>query len=256
LDNSASLNATFQMRIAMSARYFCETPICGETATLSAGEAHHLSRVMRASVGDAVVLFDGSGAEFTSRIERIAKSSVELSLIERREIDRELPFRLTLAVALPKGDRQRWLVEKAVELGVTRLVPLATTRGVADGRAAIERLRRAVIEASKQCGRNRLMEIAPPQHWRDISCATSGADSVRLFAHPTSGAAGCARPDLELARGRDATIAIGPEGGWTDEEAAIAREDGWRFVDLGTRILRVETAAIALASVVAMRQAT
>src|SRR5205823_14535109 len=85
----------------------------------------------------------------------------ELSIIERREVSRELSFSLTLAVALPKGERQKWLIEKATELGVTRIVPLVTERGVAQPvESALDRLRRGVIEASKQCGRNRLMEIA------------------------------------------------------------------------------------------------
>src|SRR5262245_60455622 len=145
----------------MSDRFFVDTPISGDRAMLIGDEARHLAAVMRAQVGDEVVLFDGSGAEFGARITGLKKNTVELVVLERREISRELPIPLTLAVALPKGDRQKWLVEKATELGVTRLVPLITERGVAQlVESALERLRRAVIEASKQCGRNKLMEIA------------------------------------------------------------------------------------------------
>lgn len=236
----------------MTQRYFCDAAITGSRAALSGGEAQHLARVMRARAGDVVVLFDGSGAEFSARIDRIGKSAVELSIVERREVDRELPFSLTLAVALPKGDRQRWLVEKAVELGVTRLVPLVTARGVADGRAAVDRLRRAVIEASKQCGRNRLMDIAEPRRWSDVAADSAGDGASRLFAHPTGATASDSGETMTPTQARGVVIAIGPEGGWTEEEAALARSNDWRFVDLGPRILRVETAAIAIASYVSL----
>ena len=151
----------------MSDRFFSAAPITGDDAVLSGPEAHHLAHVMRAQVGEIVTLFDDSGQEFSARVRTIGKRDIELEVVERRDVNRESPVRLTLAVALPKGDRQRWLVEKAVELGVAELVPLETQRGVAQpSDAALERLRRSVIEASKQCGRNRLMEIGSAQSWR------------------------------------------------------------------------------------------
>ena len=156
----------------MSERFFVEQPISGSTAELVDTEAQHLAKVMRAAVGDEVVLFDGSGAEFAAKVARIAKSAVTLEVVERREINREPRVELTLAVALPKGERQKWLVEKLTELGAARLVPLITERGVAQPvDAAVARLSRAVIEASKQCGRNRLMEIAPPREALESSLA-------------------------------------------------------------------------------------
>jgi 16S rRNA (uracil1498-N3)-methyltransferase len=98
----------------MSERFYISSPIEAEQATLSGPEAHHLSHVLRAKVGDEVTLFDGSGYEFTARVQKIAKQQVEFAVAERRMIDRESATSLTLAVALPKGDRQRWLIEKAV----------------------------------------------------------------------------------------------------------------------------------------------
>ena len=103
----------------MSERFFSAAPVSGERAELVDDEARHLAAVMRAAIGDEVVLFDGSGAEFTARITAIRKHAVELAIVARREPSRELPLSVTLAVALPKGDRQKWLVEKATELGVT-----------------------------------------------------------------------------------------------------------------------------------------
>jgi len=227
----------------MSERFFVTPPITGERATLVGDEARHLAAVMRASVGDEVALFDGSGAEFTGRISTIGKLAVELAIIERREISRELPFQLTLAVALPKGDRQKWLVEKATELGVTRLVPLVTERGVAQPvESAIERLRRSVIEASKQCGRNVLLEIATPATAHEFF-GSAPAAAIRIIADPSGGPLGAI-----AAQSQPIIASIGPEGGFTDSELAAARTAGWLVMSLGPRILRVETAAIAIAA--------
>lgn len=226
----------------MSQRFFSETPITGAQARLEGDEARHLAGVMRAKVGDELVLFDGSGAEFLARIARLTKHAVEMDIVERREVNREAERALTLAVALPKGERQRWLVEKAVELGVARLIPLETQRGVAEANAsALERMRRWVIEASKQCGRNRLMEIASPVA---ITHLASNADAaLRLLAHPGGRA-------LAEFRGDEASvlIAIGPEGGFAPQEIDELRQGGFQVVGLGPRILRIETAALALAA--------
>src|SRR4051795_12399718 len=115
----------------MSERFFSPYPISGGGMMLDGPEAHHLLHVMRAAVGDEVTLFDGSGAEFRATVQTLRRTDAELRIIERREVDRELPFELMVGVALPKGDRQKWLVEKLTELGVTALVPLITERCVA-----------------------------------------------------------------------------------------------------------------------------
>jgi 16S rRNA (uracil1498-N3)-methyltransferase len=156
----------------MSERFFISPPISGNRAALTGTEAHHLSHVLRAQAGQIVTVFDGSGDEFSARIESIGRSAVELEILQRKSVNRESQLHLTLAVALPKGERQRWLIEKAVELGVARIIPLTTKRGVAQPTAAAtERLRRAVIEASKQCGRNRLLEIGEARAWDELAAA-------------------------------------------------------------------------------------
>jgi len=229
----------------MSERFFVETPIEAEHAELVDSEAHHLAKVMRAKPGDVVTLFDGSGAEFESEITSVDRSTVVLKILSRIEIDRELPFELTLGVALPRGDRQRWLIEKAVELGVTRVVPLVTERGVAQPRdKAVLRLKRTVIEASKQCRRNRLLEIDRPQELADY-VSMMNEDTVRIIAHPQGqqcSSTGGIQKEVSLA------LAIGPEGGFTTREIELAELAGWQTVDLGLRILRVETAAITIVS--------
>jgi 16S rRNA (uracil1498-N3)-methyltransferase len=234
----------------MADRYFVPSLADADRAALDGPEAHHLLHVVRGKVGDEVVLFDGSGWEYRASIARTGRSRVELQIVSRSAVDRELPFPVTLAVALPKGDRQRWLVEKLVELGAATLVPLVTQRGVAQPVAgALDRLRRAVVEASKQCGRNRLMTIAEPQSLSELveAVGRDAASGTLLLANPHG------KPLVQaLGERGDRTAdrwvcAVGPEGGFTDDELAIARNARWEIVGLGPRTLRVETAALALA---------
>jgi 16S rRNA (uracil1498-N3)-methyltransferase len=155
-------------------------------------------------------------------------------------VDRERLSSLELAVAMPKGDRGDVLVEKLTELGVTRLVPLLTERTVVQPKASrIEALRRAVVEASKQCGRNVLMEVTDPISWRQY-VTQADQPSERMLLHPSGGA----MPGANTA----AVIAIGPEGGWTEAEVQMGIAAGWQVCSLGVRILRIETAAIAVAA--------
>ncbi len=228
----------------MSERFYSDVPIQGPQTTLSGAESHHLLHVMRLKPGAKVVLFDGSGAEFDCEVVDCGRRDVHLAVVERREVDRELPAPLTIATALPKGDRQRWMVEKLTELGVSRVDFIQTERSVAKlSSSGLEKLRRAVIEASKQCRRNRLMEVCEPIDWGDYLGRQNA--SLRWIAHPTSPA----KSDrLTMTGNRPSVIAIGPEGGFTDDEAAGATSAGWVAVDLGPRILRTETAAVASAA--------
>jgi 16S rRNA (uracil1498-N3)-methyltransferase len=204
---------------------------------------------MRARPGDRVTAFDGGGAEFTAEVLRVGRADVELAILERSEINREPPIELTLAVALPKGDRQKWLVEKCTELGVSRIVPLTTARSVAETLPqTASRLARTVVEASKQCGRNRLLEIAAPRRWEELVANTVDVPS-RWVAHPGGGT-----PEKENIVGGDlpprVLAAVGPEGGFTDDEISLAVAAGWRLVNLGPRVLRIETAAVLLAGII------
>ena len=235
----------------MSERFFVATPIAGDRALLTGGEAHHLIHVMRAAPGTAVTLFDGSGCEFSAEVRRIGRSEVELAVLQRLEINRELPVPVVLGVALPKGDRQKWLVEKAVELGVGRIVPLRTSRGVAQPvQQALDRLGRSVIEASKQCGRNQLLDLAEPQSWQEFMTAKLGAQ-CRVVAHPAvrlGTKPETTFPTLPASGHGVVALAVGPEGGLSPEEVDLALASGWQLVDLGARVLRTETAAIVLAA--------
>ena len=234
----------------MSERYFCPTAISGKSVTLAGTEAHHLSQVMRAEEGDKVVLFDGTGNECEASVIAVGKREVKLHVERREEVDREASCQLTLAVAMPKGDRQKWLVEKATELGVAQVIPLVTERSVVKLKeSGLDRLRRVIIEASKQCGRNRLMELQSPLGFDELIC-DARSNVVRVIAHPPTT---CVADHQDLARDdaesrTDAIALIGPEGGFTDDEVQHALNAGWQCISLGKRILRIETAALKLAA--------
>jgi 16S rRNA (uracil1498-N3)-methyltransferase len=227
----------------MGHRFFVDHPITSAQAVLVGSEAHHLQHVMRGSIGDEVILFDGSGCEFMARITGLARSHVELVVLESRLVDRELPREIVVGVALPKADRQRWLIEKLVELGVARVVPLRTQHSVVhpDERGLVK-LRRAVVEATKQCGRTRLMEVAPLMPLADyLQAAPPGAS--KWIADPTGTA-----PDRAVGSAAGHFLVVGPEGGLSDEELSLARASSWRAVSLGARILRIETACLVLSA--------
>jgi 16S rRNA (uracil1498-N3)-methyltransferase len=227
----------------MSERFFLSMPPRDGRAVLVGDEARHLARVMRCTVGDEVVVFDGSGTSWRARVASIGRDDVMLDMGEAVTASRLTRVPLTLAVALPKGERQKWLVEKLTELGVERLVPLATTRGVAEATpAAVERLSRGVIEACKQCGRDGLMQIGGPKGVAEV-VGDAGSGAVLLVADRDG------VPLEEIATAGNLVVAlVGPEGGFTTEELATIEAAGGRRVSLGPHVLRVETAAIALAA--------
>jgi 16S rRNA (uracil1498-N3)-methyltransferase len=225
----------------MTHRYFCREIREGRPATIDGPEAHHLINVMRATRECQVELFDGAGVACDARVEQLDRSRAVLSVSNVREVDRELPFDLTLATAIPKGDRQRWLVEKSVELGVRRLAPIRAERSAFDPASVSpgERFERAAIEASKQCGRNTLMELEVACDWEKfVASYQNKSSAVRIMADPS----GDPFPS-ELGSAERVALAVGPEGGWTEAELALARKGGWQIVSLGPRILRTETAA-------------
>jgi 16S rRNA (uracil1498-N3)-methyltransferase len=228
----------------MSERFFItSSPVSGR-ARLVGDEARHLAKVLRAKPGDAVMLFDGSGRAWPARVETLGRGEVTLEVGEVVESPTARLPAVTLAVALPKGERQKWLVEKLTELGVATLVPLVTERGVAEATpGAIERLARGVIEACKQCGRDTLLGVGQPATVAEIVAAKPAA-TVGIVADPAGG-------PLDLVPWRQAAEVIGlvgPEGGFTAGELAAADAAGWPRIALGNHVLRIETAAVALAA--------
>jgi 16S rRNA (uracil1498-N3)-methyltransferase len=223
-------------------RFFAPTPPVDGQIRLEADEAWHLRRVRRLGPGAQVEVFDGVGFATCAEVTTLGKDWVELVVVGEPLPDRSAACRLTLATAVPKGERFDWLVEKATELGVERLVPIATERSVVDPRATkLERLRRVIIEASKQCGRNRLMTLESPLDW-PLWLTLAPAAVPRLLAHP-GGTLTWFWPVAPP--GGEAALVIGPEGGFTASEIDAARTAGWQTADLGATLLRIETAAVA-----------
>jgi 16S rRNA (uracil1498-N3)-methyltransferase len=234
----------------MSERFYTADSLGPGEYELTGAEAHHLSTVRRYAAGDKVILFNGDGNEYAAEIRAVGKKFVALTIRSVSLVDRELLFPLVIASALPKGDRADFLIEKLVELGVTRFVPLITARSVVIPKASIvEKFSRAVVEASKQCGRNRLMAIEAPRRWSEYLDLTGTGSSAgsRILLHPDPEA-----PRLTAAMGMGSTIAIGPEGGFSEEEVNQAMAAGWRIAGLCGRVLRVETAAVGAAALVAL----
>jgi 16S rRNA (uracil1498-N3)-methyltransferase len=224
----------------MAERFHVNCELAEGPVIVHGPEAHHLGTVCRVRPGDEVCLFNGDGRQYPARVVAVTRRDVSLDVLGVEAPRRELPFRLHLASALPRGDRAQFLVEKLTELGVTRFTVLSTHRAVVVPREAkLDRMQRHVIEASKQCGRNALMAIDPPRDWPTF--VTEGAlPARRLLAHPGGG--------VLPPPGGDVVAAVGPEGGFTDEEVAQAVAAGWEVVGLGPRILRIETAALTLAA--------
>ena len=259
-------------------------------AILTDAEARHLTRVMRKKIGDEVSLFDGVGREYRGRIETISRDRVELRVLETKEDDREPKLALTAIMALPKGDRQKWAIEKLTELGVRRFIPLDAERAdVKFDESVRERLERQTLEASKQSGRLRLMQILPsvapcelPEFVELLEAKRAGksydatsekaktlasryekyelfdeitpqADVLRVVAHPISDGFFGQQSFAELTRSlervpKSVYVLIGPVGGFADAEVQNAVEQGWRPLDLGKQVYRVETAAIVVAA--------
>jgi 16S rRNA (uracil1498-N3)-methyltransferase len=225
----------------MAERFYTNCPLAPGPVVLQGAEAHHLTAVCRLRAGDRVYLFNGDGRQYLAEVAAAGKRRVMLTVLGSEAPVREVGFRLEVAAPLPRGDRAQFLVEKLTELGASAFVPLRTVRSVVHpGGARLDRLERYVIEASKQCGRNVLLRVAPPADWQDY-CVRSDLPAVRLLAHPGGTA-------TALQAGQDCAVAVGPEGGFTDAEIARGQAAGWRMIDLGPRNLRVETAALVLAA--------
>jgi 16S rRNA (uracil1498-N3)-methyltransferase len=233
---------------AVSERFYFPELAEGNDIEIGGPEAHHMLRVMRLGPGAAVELFDGLGNKATATIVSTARSTLVVRIGVVVEETLELAVRLVVAAPLPKGDRARFLIEKLTELGAARYVPLETARSVVHGtESTADRLRKYVIEASKQCGRNRLMAVDPSTPLADYIAAEKDA-GTRLVLDPM---AESPLDATEIAGQVAVAVCVGPEGGWTPAELELLGAAAFLPRSLGKRVLRTETAAIAAASFVA-----
>lgn len=219
------------------------------TVTLDFEQNRHLRDVLRLRQTEKAQVFDGEGSEFSCEIETIGKKETLLRVIE--EISPNAPesgLDLTLVVALLKGEKFDLVVQKSVELGVVKLVPLNTKRAdvkFAGAEKKLERWRKIAVDATKQCGRAKLMEIIEPSDFEKFIQTTDGARI--LFAERNGESFSHVKTTQKL------TAIIGSEGGWEESEIESARKNDFQIVTLSGRILRAETAAISIAAILQHR---
>ena len=233
----------------MQRRRFYAAPdsINGSTINLSPDETHHLARVLRLRPGDEAFVFDGRGREYRCAFQTIKNNQAKLEIIETLADEVESPIHLTLAQSLAKGEKFDLVIQKATELGASCVIPLVTEHAdvkLSDEKSGkrTERWRRISLEALKQCGRRRLVEIKPPLALRDFLESSASAGTLLVFSERggisiTTALAGAIDK-------KNVTAIIGPEGGWSADELALFDERGAISITLGPRTLRTETAAI------------
>lgn len=215
--------------------------------------ANHIVRVLRLGVGARLGVFDGTGAEYSGRIEVVRKGEVLVALGERREGATESPLRLTLAQGVSRGERMDWVVQKAVELGVARIVPVLTERSVVRLDAPRARNKRRhwqgiAVAACEQSGRSRVPEVAAPLAFGAFLDALPGG-GLRVMPSPQ----GADRLGAPTPGAREALVLIGPEGGLAEGEMRAACARGFEPVRFGPRVLRTETAAVVALAVLQYR---
>lgn len=220
----------------------------GSIVELPAETSAHVAKVLRARSGDPLVLFSGDGREYAGSVENVRGSRVTAAVGDGADVDRESPLAVTLVQCVPRGDRMDFIVQKATELGVRHIVPVLSQRSVvrldaAQAESKAAHWRAVVINACEQCGRNRLPGVAAPapliQYLGGVAPPGIEAAATRLVLDPAddTGAPRAIRGEVQ--------IAIGPEGGFADDELDAFRIAGFTRVRLGPRILRTETAALA-----------
>ncbi|WBS04141.1 16S rRNA (uracil(1498)-N(3))-methyltransferase [Pseudoduganella sp. SL102] len=227
-------------------RFYIDAPLAtGQLLDLPAEVAHHI-HVVRLAPGDALTLFNGTGGQYEAELVEVGKkrATAEIKAFDGREA--ELPYPVTLAQALPEGTKMDWIIEKAVELGVTAVQPLAARRCVV--RLSAERAQKklehwqgVIVAAAEQSGRNRLAALAGPVDFRDW--LGTPATGPRLLLSPRATASLVEWGSQ--AGPQPVTLLVGPEGGFTDEEEDAAVRAGATMVSMGPRVLRTETAALA-----------
>ena len=233
-------------------RFMCATVLtpglAGHTVELDAAAAHHATRVLRLSVGDAVTLFDGTGGEYAATLVRIDRRGASVRVERFVPVERESPLPLTLAQGIVASDAMDRAIRKATELGATAIQPLVTARSapMGDGERAEKRVlhwRQIAIAAAEQSGRNRVPQVAAPRAIAEWLSEWRGDGIVFLPEAPQSMTA-MAPPTRPLA------VMIGPEGGFDEREGAAARASGFHALRLGPRVLRADTAVAAALAVV------
>ncbi len=217
----------------------------GRRERLSGDAANHIARVLRLGAGDALTLFDGRGGEYGALIEEVRRDGVTVRVGEWRPVERESPLALTLAQGIARGERMDWVVQKATELGVSRICPILSERTVVRldaGQSEHKRLhwQAIAVAACEQSGLDRIPAIEAPSALTDFIHRTD-TRATRVLLSPSAGLRIADLPPPQ----EGIVVLIGPEGGLAEAEQRAALAAGFLAVRLGPRVLRTETAAIA-----------
>ena len=226
---------------------------------IDSSESHHIIHVKRLKIGDSIIVFNGTGDEFEAEIEDIEGNRVNVRINQQRTISKENIVEIDIAFAIPKGKRSHLLIQKCTELGVHKLIPINYARSVVklkdDCSVKIEKWQKIAIEASKQCGRNTITEIGNVVDFDNI-LNTSDSYDLPLFACSQSDSDNLKNTLQEHPKPNNILSFIGPEGGFTSNEMEMAKRAGCKFVSLGSQILRIETAAIAVSAILSYHYST
>ena len=232
-------------------RFFVDS-VESDTIEITGGDARHIALSLRMRTGEHLVLCDGNGREADCEIKEICPESVVLSVVSRCDSKAEPKTKVVLYQALPKFDKFEYIVQKSVELGVSKIVPVLTSRCISrpDEKTMakkIERLQKIADEAAKQSGRGKLPEVSGLLSFKNAVKEMSGFElPLMFFEHGEIPL----REYMEDGNGKTIAVFIGAEGGFSDDEAKFAEENGIHTVSLGPRILRCETAPIAAVSAI------
>ncbi|MEA4852838.1 MAG: 16S rRNA (uracil(1498)-N(3))-methyltransferase [Christensenella sp.] len=223
--------------------------------SIGGAEAKHIARVLRMQEGDGLILFDGSGFDYYGKIEMIGEDFVRVKIVEKKYSDAELPGNLTIYQAVIKNDHLDYAVQKCTELGASEIVPFLSERCVKrpDEKSAqrlVERQRRIALEASKQCGRSRIPKVTGVIGLQDVAGEIEAGKDLALFAYENEEK--ITIRDI-LTRGQNMeniSVIVGPEGGFTSDEAVLLMQSGAQSCSLGNLILRSETAGPAACAMI------
>jgi 16S rRNA (uracil1498-N3)-methyltransferase len=236
------------------ARFFLpRIEIREDRAAITGAELNHL-RVLRLRPGDRVTLFDDAGWEHEGVIGSLEQDRSDIAIVRSYQVDNESPLKVTLALALTKGEKMDWVIEKATELGVNSVVPFVSTYTVPklNEKKAVQRSARwrtIALNAAKQCGRVRIPQISAVTEFRGFVQAAT-PDALRLLFWEKEAQQGLSEIKKSQATVGQVVLTVGPEGGFGSQEAALALEHGFQPVRFGPRILRAETAAVSALSAV------
>ncbi len=258
----------------MSRFYVPGDSVKGNEISVTGKEAHHILNVMRLKVSDSVVVFDGTGNEYTGVVKEAGHRSLSIEIVRTRKAPRVETHRITLIQAIPKKEKMDYIVEKATELGVSAIIPVTTARTIPDWNeekrsSIVERWKKISQAAAKQCGRVDVPVVSPIMLFRDCLPAgqagfgpsglamtkreepamTDSDRGLKLMA-ALSDKAISLKEVLKSSRPQEVVVAVGPEGDFTPEEIDAAVKAGFKIVTLGPRVLKSDTAGLAVLSMI------